>query len=79
MLDSTRVMVDGKTSIIRTLIITAVILGIVILFFTDRYLVTMLVKPLARIRQQFRQIAQGDLSQPIEEFTVTVSVVWCRY
>ena len=31
MLDSTRVMVDGKTSIIRTLIITAVILGIVIL------------------------------------------------
>ena len=68
MLDSTRVMVDGKTSIIRTLIITAVILGIVILFFTDRYLVTMLVKPLARIRQQFRQIAQGDLSQPIEEF-----------
>lgn len=25
-----------------------------------------LVKPLDRIRQQFRQIAQGDLSQPIE-------------
>ena len=67
MLDQTRVMVDGKTSIIRTLIIGAVILGIAILFFTDRYLVTMLVKPLARIRQQFRQIAQGDLSQPIDD------------
>ena len=66
-LDTTRVMVDSKTSIIRTLIITAVILGIAILIFTDRYLVSMMVKPLARIRQQFRQIAQGDLSHPIEE------------
>ncbi|HHJ4457485.1 TPA: methyl-accepting chemotaxis protein [Citrobacter braakii] len=67
-LDSTRVMVDGKTSIIRTLIITAVILGIALLFFTDRYLVAMMVKPLGRIRQQFQQIAQGDLSHPIEDF-----------
>ncbi|WP_410759736.1 methyl-accepting chemotaxis protein [Citrobacter youngae] len=67
-LDATRIMVDGKTSIIRTLIITAVILGIALLFFTDRYLVTMMVKPLGRIRLQFRQIAQGDLSHPIEDF-----------
>lgn len=67
-LDSTRVMVDGKTSIIRTLIITAVILGIALLFFTDRYLVAMMVKPLGRICQQFQQIAQGDLSHPIEDF-----------
>lgn len=68
LLDTTRVMVDGKTSIIRTLIITAVILGIALLFFTDRYLVAMMVKPLGRIRQQFQQIAQGDLSHPIEDF-----------
>ncbi|WP_436859130.1 methyl-accepting chemotaxis protein [Citrobacter tructae] len=67
MLDQTRVMVDGKTSVIRTMIITAVILGIALLIFTDRYLVAMLVKPLARIRQQFSQIAQGDLSQPIDD------------
>ncbi|EPH3181325.1 methyl-accepting chemotaxis protein [Citrobacter braakii] len=67
-LDTTRVMVDGKTSIIRTLIITAVILGIALLFFTDRYLVAMMVNPLGRIRQQFQQIAQGDLSHPIEDF-----------
>lgn len=67
-LDSTRVMVDGKTSIIRTLIITAVILGIALLFFTDRYLVAMMVKPLGRIRHQFQQIAQGDLSHSIEDF-----------
>ncbi|MDA8478434.1 methyl-accepting chemotaxis protein [Citrobacter sp. Awk 4] len=66
-LDNTRVMVDGQTSVIRTMIIAAAILGIAILLFTDRYLVVLLMKPLARIRQQFRQIAQGDLSQPIED------------
>ena len=67
-LDSTRVVVDGLTSMTRTVIIVATIIGLLILLFTDRYLVVMLVKPLARIRQQFRQIAQGDLSQPIEPF-----------
>ena len=67
-LDSTRVVVDSLTSMTRTVIITATIIGLLILLFTDRYLVAMLVKPLARIRQQFRQIAQGDLSQPIEPF-----------
>jgi methyl-accepting chemotaxis protein len=67
-LDSTRVVVDGLTSMTRTVIITATIIGLLILLFTDRYLVAMLVKPLDRIRHQFRQIAQGDLSQPIEPF-----------
>ena len=67
-LDSTRVVVDGLTSMTRTVIITATIVGLLILLFTDRYLVAILVKPLDRIRQQFRQIAQGDLSQPIESF-----------
>ncbi|EKK8747002.1 Tar ligand binding domain-containing protein [Salmonella enterica] len=58
MLDNTRVMVDGKTYTIRILLITAVILGIAILIFTDRYLVAMMVKPLERIRQQFQRIAE---------------------
>ena len=68
LLDSTRVMVDGFTSVTRTVIIAATIIGLLILLFTDRYLVTMLVKPLDRIREHFRQIAQGDLSQPITPF-----------
>ena len=67
-LDSTRVVVDGLTSMTRTVIIVATIVGLLILLFTDRYLVAMLIKPLDRIRQQFRQIAQGDLSQTIEPF-----------
>ncbi|WP_409519260.1 Tar ligand binding domain-containing protein, partial [Pseudescherichia sp.] len=66
-LDETRVMVDGQTSITRILILTAVILGLLILLFTDRYLVNMLVKPLAIIREHFRIIAQGDLSQPVQD------------
>jgi methyl-accepting chemotaxis protein len=67
-LEETRVVVDGLTSMTRTVIISAMVLGLLILIFTDRYLVTMLVKPLARIREQFRQIAQGDLSQSVEPF-----------
>ncbi|WES67652.1 methyl-accepting chemotaxis protein [Superficieibacter sp. HKU1] len=66
-LDHTRIMVDDRTNKTRIAIIAAVVVGILLLIFSDRYLVTMLVKPLERIRQQFRQIAQGDLSQPIED------------
>ncbi|VYT67944.1 HAMP domain-containing protein [Metakosakonia massiliensis] len=68
MLDHTRVMVDSQTSVTRAIIIVAMVLGLLILLFTDRYLVAMLVKPLAAIREHFRKIAQGDLSQPIDDF-----------
>lgn len=67
MLDETRVMVDHQTSTTRAAIIVAMVLGLLILLFTDRYLVSMLVKPLARIRAHFNLIAQGDLSQPLED------------
>ncbi|MDF7759271.1 methyl-accepting chemotaxis protein [Kosakonia cowanii] len=67
MLDETRMMVDHQTSTTRTAIIVAMVLGLLILLFTDRYLVSMLVKPLARIRAHFNLIAQGDLSQPLED------------
>jgi len=67
-LDSTRVTVDGLTGSTRTVIITATLIGLLILLFADRYLVAMLVKPLDQIRHHFRQIAQGDLSQPIVPF-----------
>ncbi|WP_343551953.1 methyl-accepting chemotaxis protein [Pantoea sp.] len=67
-LDETRVTVDKLTRITKIIIIAAVIAGLFILLFTDRYLVAMLVKPLERIRNHFSIIAQGDLSQPVEEF-----------
>jgi len=67
-LDETRVNVDKLTNLTKMIILVAVVFGLVILLFTDRYLVAMLVKPLERVRNHFAVIAQGDLSQPIEEF-----------
>ncbi|WP_345827558.1 methyl-accepting chemotaxis protein [Erwinia sp. HDF1-3R] len=66
-LDITRVTVDHLTRVTKTVIVLAVIIGLLILLFTDRYLVNILVRPLEGIRQHFRQIAEGDLSQPIDD------------
>lgn len=67
-LDQTRDRVDHLTVLTKITLVAAVILGLVILLFTDRYLVTMLVKPLDRIREHFAVIATGDLSQPVAPF-----------
>jgi len=67
MLDDTRVTVDRLTFMTKIIIVVAVIIGLLILLFTDRYLVTMLVRPLDRIREHFRIIAEGDLSQPVSD------------
>lgn len=50
------------------IITVTVIVGLLILLFTDRYLVAMLVRPLEAIRNQFATIATGDLSQPVADF-----------
>jgi len=67
-LDQTRVKVDALTWVTKVIIVIAVVAGLLILLFTDRYLVTMLVRPLDKIRDHFRLIAEGDLSQPVHEF-----------
>ncbi|PKH27035.1 methyl-accepting chemotaxis protein [Enterobacterales bacterium CwR94] len=67
-LDATRHEIDGLTSNTRTLMIAAVIVGIALLLLTDRYLVTILVRPLRRLREHFRTIAEGNLSQPVEDY-----------
>ena len=67
-LDTTRVEVDHLTATTKTIITITVIIGLFILLFTDRYLVTMLVRPLESIRTHFAVIATGDLSQPVNEF-----------
>ncbi|ELY4306301.1 Tar ligand binding domain-containing protein [Cronobacter sakazakii] len=62
-LDATRERVDSMTVTTKT-----VIIGLLLLLLTDRYLVAMLVKPLEKIRNHFTLIAGGDLSQPVEPF-----------
>ena len=66
-LDVTRVTVDRLTNMTKMVIVLAVIAGLLILLFTDRYLVRMLVRPLEGIREHFRRIAGGDLSHPLED------------
>lgn len=68
LLDDTRVRVDQLTARIRNSIIAAIIFGLVILVFTDRYLVSMMVRPLDRLRDHFRLMAAGNLNRPVEEF-----------
>ncbi|UIL50630.1 MULTISPECIES: methyl-accepting chemotaxis protein [Pantoea] len=67
-LDHTRVEVDRLTALTKMIITVTVILGLLILLFTDRYLVAMLVRPLETIRNHFATIATGDLSQPVADF-----------
>ncbi|QGU87473.1 methyl-accepting chemotaxis protein [Erwinia sorbitola] len=67
-LDATRVTVDHLTNVTKTVLVLAVIAGLLILLFTDRYLVVMLVRPLDTIREHFRVIAEGDLTQPVNDF-----------
>ena len=67
-LDTTRVEVDRLTAMTKTIITITVVIGLLILLFTDRYLVAMLVRPLETIRNHFAIIATGDLSQPVNEF-----------
>lgn len=66
-LDATRVTVDHLTDMTKIVIVVAVIIGLIILLFTDRYLVRMLVRPLDAMREQFRLIAEGDLSHPLKD------------
>ncbi|WP_297203622.1 methyl-accepting chemotaxis protein [uncultured Pluralibacter sp.] len=66
-LAQTRSAVDDISSAARIPVAAAIVLGLLLLLFSDRYLVMMLVRPLQRVREHFRLIAQGDLSQPVEE------------
>ncbi|WLS76967.1 methyl-accepting chemotaxis protein [Erwinia pyri] len=66
-LDATRVTVDHLTDMTKIVIVAAVIIGLLILLFTDRYLVKMLVRPLDGMREHFRLIAEGDLSHPLQD------------
>lgn len=65
-IEQTRMLVDGLMTTTRIVIISGALFGLLILVFADRYLVTMMQRPLNNVRQHFRRIAGGDLSQPVE-------------
>ncbi|SFM96994.1 methyl-accepting chemotaxis sensory transducer with TarH sensor [Izhakiella capsodis] len=67
-LEKTRIDVDRGIYFTKAVLMFGGVVGVLILIFTDRYLVIILVRPLKRIRRQFTSIAEGDLTQPIEDF-----------
>ncbi|ARB86499.1 MULTISPECIES: methyl-accepting chemotaxis protein [Yersinia] len=46
----------------------ALIAGVIILFLTDRYIVSYLVRPLESIKVHFKRLAEGQLGRPMPEF-----------
>ncbi|CNH45856.1 methyl-accepting chemotaxis protein [Yersinia pekkanenii] len=50
-------------------LLAALIAGIIILFLTDCYLVNFLVRPLNLIKAHFKRLAEGQLGQPMAEFS----------
>ncbi|WP_409306331.1 methyl-accepting chemotaxis protein [Pectobacterium sp. B1J-3] len=56
------------TSIGQNILLAGLIVGLAMLFLTDRYLVSCLVRPLNDLRDHFSVIASGQLGKPILDF-----------
>ena len=65
-IEKTRLLVDERMAATRIVIIAGTLFGLLVLIFADRYLVIMMQRPLMDVRQHFRRIAGGDLSQQVE-------------
>ncbi|MFC3394939.1 methyl-accepting chemotaxis protein [Brenneria rubrifaciens] len=57
------------TFIGQVILLAGLIIGLVLLFLTDRYLVVCLVRPLNVLRDHFGVIASGQLGKPIVDFS----------
>lgn len=56
------------TAVGQNILLSGLIVGLLMLFCTDRYLVACLVKPLNVLRDHFSVIASGQLGKPIHDF-----------
>ncbi|MEC5342134.1 methyl-accepting chemotaxis protein [Brenneria populi] len=56
------------TKIGQSILLTGLVIGLAMLFLTDRYLVKFLVRPLNDLRDHFGVIASGQLGKPIADF-----------
>ncbi|WP_179943820.1 Tar ligand binding domain-containing protein, partial [Dickeya poaceiphila] len=55
-------------SLNKELLLAALILGIIVLFLSDRYLVNYLVKPLGQIKRHLELLTSGKLGVELDEF-----------
>lgn len=56
------------TTIGQNTLLSGLVIGLIMLFLTDRYLVKFLVRPLNDLRDHFSVIASGQLGKPIADF-----------
>lgn len=56
------------TTIGQNILLSGLVIGLIMLFLTDRYLVKFLVRPLNDLRDHFSVIASGQLGKPIADF-----------
>ncbi|MEQ9863964.1 methyl-accepting chemotaxis protein [Pectobacterium aroidearum] len=56
------------TTIGQNILLSGLVIGLIMLFLTDRYLVVCLVRPLNDLRYHFSVIAAGNLGKPILDF-----------
>ncbi|KHN52642.1 methyl-accepting chemotaxis protein [Pectobacterium fontis] len=67
--DAAGVRFEHITMIGQNILLSGLIIGLIMLFLTDRYLVVCLVRPLDDLREHFSVIASGHLGKPILDFS----------
>ncbi|MBP2850899.1 methyl-accepting chemotaxis protein [Dickeya oryzae] len=66
--DETILAVGSHIAINKTMLMFALVAGVIVLFLSDRYLVNYLVKPIGQIKRHLELLASGKLGVELEEF-----------
>ncbi len=66
--DDTIIQLGQSIAVNKSILIAALLAGIIVLFLSDRYLINYLVKPIGQIKQHLALLTSGKLSVEIEEF-----------
>ncbi|UJR54208.1 methyl-accepting chemotaxis protein [Dickeya zeae MS1] len=62
------IQVEKHITINKNILLAALILGVIVLLLSDRYLVNYLVKPIGQIKRHLELLASGKLGVELEEF-----------
>ncbi|ACT07248.1 methyl-accepting chemotaxis sensory transducer [Dickeya chrysanthemi Ech1591] len=66
--DEAIIQASQRIAINKNVLLTALIMGIIVLFLSDRYLVNYLVKPIGQIKRHLELLTSGKLGVELEEF-----------
>ncbi|ACZ77193.1 methyl-accepting chemotaxis protein [Dickeya parazeae] len=62
------IQVERHITVNKNLLLAALILGVIVLFLSDRYLVNYLVKPIGQIKRHLELLTSGKLGVELDEF-----------